>query len=311
MAPGVALARMRLASRWFALPAGIVACSLVEAAPATAQAWVYVQAFDQRTGEVITDLTESEVVVREGGVIRPVLDVRPANVPTKLVVVIDNSSSAVRAFGRMQEGLRSFFDRLPPNQEVSLLTLSPPRWVVQGAIDNEEIGVGLDRLQIGGRSFRLLDGLVEATEWIAEDAGPHRPVIVLLTTTGRDQSGERNQKLDVLAERVVRQGITVHVVVMRVRTRISFPRRESLAQAVGRGLSRITGGSYEALNLGAGVEQPMADVALRITNRNRELAQQHLIRFEPAGGGRGGRVRVDVTRFGIRFVVTADGKRVE
>ena len=307
MVPGIA--RVRLASRWFALPAGIVACSL-QAAPATAQAWVYVQAFDQRTGEVVTDLEESEVVVREGGVIRPVLDVRPANVPTKLVVVIDNSSMAVRAFGRMQEGLRSFFDRMPPNQEVSLLTLSPPRWVVQGAIDNEEIGVGLDRLQIGGRSFRLLDGLVEAADWIAEDAGPHRPVIVLLTTTGRDQSGERSDKLDALAERVVRHGMTVHVVVLRARTRMSFPRRESVAQAVGRGLSRVTGGSYAAVNLGAGVEQPMADVAARIMSRNRELAQQHLVRFEPVEGGRGGRVRVDVTRFGIRFVVTTDGKRV-
>ena len=303
---------MRDAVCSFALLAAIAACSL-QAAPAAAQSQVYVQAFDQRTGSIVTDLRKAEVLVRVDGVVRPVLDVRPANVPAKLVVLVDNSGTAVRALRRTRDGLQSFLARLPPHQEVSLLSLSPrPRWVVQGAIDAEEIRAGVDGLEMGGRSLRLLDGLVEASEWIAADTGPHRPVILIVSTTGRDQSEDRAEKFEALADRVNRYRITVHAVVMRTaRSRTSFPRNVSAAEVIGRDLSEFTAGSFALVVLGARLDRPLGDVAGRILSRNRELAQQHLVRYEPGAGDGLARVRVDIARFGVKFVVTVDGKRVE
>lgn len=278
------------------------------AAPADAQWRLYVQAFERGTGAIVTDLAVPEVIVREDGVVRPVLDVRPANLPTKLVVLVDNSRTAARALDRVREGLRSFFARLP-NQEVSLLSLSPrPRWLAQGAIEPEDVEAGLRRLEVGGRSMRLVDGLAEAGEWIAGDTGPHRPVILVVASSGQDRSEDRAERFLDLVERLLRQGVTAHTLLMLPPAPGSLQRRLSVAEAVGRDLERFTGGSQATIFLGSRLEDPLGDVARRIARRNRELSRQHVVRFERPDGVPAGRIQVDVMRLGLRYLVSADGK---
>ena len=295
-------------TRRVAVPLAALAVWGLCAAPADAQWRLYVQAFERGTGAIVTDLAVPEVIVREDGVVRPVLDVRPANLPTKLVVLVDNSRTAARALDRVREGLRSFFARLP-NQEVSLLSLSPrPRWLAQGAIEPEDVAAGLRRLELGGRSMRLVDGLAEAGEWIAGDTGPHRPVILVVASTGRDPSEDRAERFLDLVERFLRQGVTAHTLLMQPPAPGSLQRRLSVAEAVGRDLERFTGGSQATIFLGSRLEEPLGDVARRIARRNRELARQHVVRFERPDGVPAGRIQVDVMRLGLRYLVSADGK---
>lgn len=297
----------RRARRAVALVAALSVWGLC-AAPADAQFRLYVQAFERGTGAIVTDLDVPEVMVREDGVVRPVLDVRPANLPTKLVVLLDNSRTAARAFDRVREGLLSFFERLP-NQEVSLLSLSPrPRWLAQGAIGLEEIEEGLGRMDIGRRSMQLVDGLAEASAWIAEDTGPHRPVILIVASSGRDRSQDRTERFLDLVEQMLRQGVTAHSLLMLPPNPGSLQRRLSVAEAVGRDLERFTGGSQATIFLGSRLEDPLADIARRIAARNRELSRQHVVRFERPDGSEPGRLQVDVMRLGLRYVVSADGK---
>ena len=287
--------------------AALVAWGLC-ASPAEAQWRLYVQAFERGTGAIVTDLEVPEVIVREDGVVRRVLDVRPANLPTKLVVLLDNSRTAARAFDRVREGLRSFFERLP-NQEVSLLALSPrPRWLAQGAIGLEEIEAGLRRMDFGGRSMQLVDGLAEASEWIAEDTGPHRPVILIVASSGRDRSQDRAERFLDLVEQMLRQGVTAHTLLMLPPNPGSLQRRLSVAEAVGRDLERFTDGSQATIFLGSRLEDPLADIARRIAARNRELSRQHVVRFERPDDVSPGRLQVDVMRLGLRYIVSADGK---
>lgn len=291
-----------------AVPLAALAVWGLCAAPADAQWRLYVQAFERGTGAIVTDLAVPEVIVREDGVVRPVLDVRPANLPTKLVVLVDNSRTAARALDRVREGLRSFFAHLP-NQEVSLLSLSPrPRWLAQGAIEPEDVEAGLRRLELGGRSMRLVDGLAEAGEWIAGDTGPHRPVILVVASSGRDPSEDRAERFLDLVERFLRQGVTAHTLLMLPPAPGSLQRRLSVAEAVGRDLERFTGGSQATIFLGSRLEEPLGDVARRIARRNRELARQHVVRFERPDGVPAGRIQVDVMRLGLRYLVSADGK---
>ena len=276
--------------------------------PAEAQWRLYVQAFERGSGAIVTDLEVPEVIVREDGIVRRVIDVRPANLPTKLVVLVDNSRTAARAFDRLREGLRSFFERLP-NQEVSLLALSPrPRWLVQGAIGLEDIEAGLRRMEVGGRSMRIVDGLAEASEWIAEDHGPHRPVILLVVSSGRDRSPDRADRFLDIVQTLLRQGVTAHTLLMLPPAPGSLQRRLSVAEAVGRDLERFTGGSHATIFLGSRLENPLADVAGRIASRNRELSRQHVVRFERPDDLEPGRIQVDVMRLGLRYLVSADGK---
>ncbi len=301
---------LRRLSRLAVLTAVLGVCGF-SATPADAELRLYVQAFERGTGAIVTDLEVPEVIVREDGVVRRVVDVRPANLPTKLVVLVDNSRTAARAFDRVHEGLRSFFERLP-NQEVSLLALSPrPRWLVQGAIEPEEIQAGLRRMEIGGRSMQIVDGLAEASEWIADDTGPHRPVILLLASAGRDRSQARAERFPDIVEQLLRQGVTAHTVLMLPSAPGSLQRRLSVAEAVGRDLERFTGGSRATIFLGSRLEGPLGDVASRIARRNRELSRQHVVRFERPDDVPRGRIQVDVMRLGLRYIVTADGRLAE
>ena len=278
-------------------------------APADAQLRrVYVQAFERGTGSIVTDLEVPEVIVREDGLVLPVTDVRLANLPTKLVVLVDNSRTAARGFDRVRDGLRSFFERMP-NQEVSLLALSPrPRWLVQGAIEQEEIEAGLRRMELGERSMRLIDGLAEANEWIAEDPGPHRPVMVVIASSGRDRSSDRTERFLDTAQELLRRGVTVHSLLMLPPAPGSLQRRLSVAEAVGRDLEKFTGGSQATIFLGSRLEEPLGDIASRIVRRNRELSRQHVVRFERPDDLPRGQIQVDVLRLGVRYVVSSDGR---
>ena len=205
----------RTAGGWIGLTLAF-AVSGVHPLPVHAQGRLYVQVFDRRTGAIVDDLRKAEVVVRVDGVAYPVLDVRVANLPITLTVLVDNGGAASRAFGRMQDGLRAFFDRLRANQSMSLLALSPrPRWVLRAALDRGEIRDGVDRIAVeSDSSTRLLDGLVEASEWLAAGSQLQRPVIVIVSADGTDSSADLAAKFDSLIERVRRNGITVHTLVM-------------------------------------------------------------------------------------------------
>ena len=278
--------------------------------PSPVRAHLYVQAFDERTGTVVTDLRNTEVEIREDGVKRPVLDVRLANLPVKLTLLVDNGGATVRAFDRVQDGLHGFLNRLPAHQDVSVLSLAPePRWVIRGALDREEIHDGIDRIALESDSpARLLDGLVEASEWLAAEKAPHRPVIVIVSADGFDSSPDKATQFDALIDRVWRNGITVHTLLMSTPRPGSLESRMSVPEAVGRDLGNVTGGSFTSIFLGSSLDQSLGDLAERIRSRNRELASQHLIRYERPYGSDPGSVRLMLIRLGVRFTTTKDGK---
>ena len=299
----------RTAGGWIGLTVALAVWG-VHPPPVHAQTQLYVQVFDQRTGRIVTDLRKTEVMVRKDGLSYPVLDVRAANLPVKLTVLVDNGAAASRAFGRIQDGLRSFFGRLRANQSMSVLTLSPrPRWVFRGVYDRDEIRDGVGRTAVEGDSpTPLLDGVVEATEWLAAESQLHRPVVVIVSADGADVSADLATKFDRLMERVRRNGITMHSLVMSTPRPASFEHRISVPEALGRDLSAATGGSYTSILLGSSLDQPLADIAERIRSRSRELATQYLVRYERPEGDDPGGVQVGILRLGARYSVTVDGR---
>ena len=133
-------------------------------------------------------------------------------------------------------------------------------------------------------------------------------MIVIVSADGTDSSADLVAKFDSLIERVQRNGITVHTLVMSTPRPASFERRMSVPEAVGRDLSSATGGSYTSILLGSSLDQPLVDIAERIRSRSRVLATQHLVRYERPEGEGPGSLRVSIIRFGVRSTVTTDGK---
>jgi hypothetical protein len=299
----------RTAAVWIGLD---VATALWGVAPSSvaAQPRVYVQVVDQRTGSVVNDLRASEVIVREGGVPRPVLDVRLANLPVSLALLVDNGPTSARAFSRVQAGLRDFIDRLPANQSMSLLALAPePRWIARDVRNAETMRQAIDGLVSTDEAPpRVLEGVEEAARWLAAASGHARPVAVLVSADKAYLLPDATERFGVLSQRLRRDGITVHTLVMLSPAPGSLERRVSVPEAIGRDLSTLTHGAYVSLFLGASLDQQLTDIADRIRARGRELARQHLVRFDRPEGEAPGPVRITVTRLGARSIVTPDGR---
>ena len=295
---------------WVVCLATLLAVMAGYSPPAQAQDRVYLEAYDRQTGATVTDLQMAEVLLQEAGQARRVLDVRLANLPVKLVLVVDNSPAAVRAFDLMKEGLTAFIDLLSPGQEISVLTLAPePRWIAQGALDREEVLAAIDGMTISrGDPGRLIDAFGEASAWLATDSRLQRPVMVVVATDGDDMSRDPVTKFETVVERVRREGVTTHAIIMSTPVTGSPERRMTPPEALGRALSDLTGGFYATVFLGSGLEDRLGDIALMIRARNRELSRQHLIRFDRPAGAEPGDLRVNITRFGARYSVTMDGR---
>jgi hypothetical protein len=293
---------------WIALLLFAVSGALT--GPVHAQQRVYVQAFDERTGAIVTDLQIAEVIVRADGVTRAVSDVRLANLPLRLVVVVDNGPAGARAFGRVQDGLRAFMDRVALNQNVSILTVAPtPRWVARDALGQEEAHAAVDRLSVEREaSTMLLDGLVAATESVDADDRFHRAVVVIVTTDGVDASAEPVTQFEAVTEWVRRTGITVHTLLLSTPAPGSILRRMSVPEAIGRDLAGLSGGMYTSIILGSSLTQQLGEIADQIGARTQELARQYVIRYDGPSGSGPEEVQVSISRFGTRYTVTSDGK---
>jgi hypothetical protein len=281
-------------------------CSLVT----SAQERLYVEVYEGSTGALVTDLHSTEVIVMEDAQRLPSVEVRLANLPVSLTVILDNSQASARAFDRATDGLRSFIDRLPAGQILSLLVLAPqPRWVVQGTLDPLEIHVALDTVTIErDASSRLLDGLLVATSWLRTEARPVRPVMVLVTADGADPSQDPMGVFERVIEGLRRAGVTAHTLLMSTPRPGSIDRRMTVAEALAQDLSTFTNGTSTKILLGSGLEAPLGLIADAIDARNRELSRQHLIRFDRPVGAARGDLQVKILRLGARYFVTRDGK---
>ena len=269
---------------------------------------VYVRVFDRRAGTLATNLHASEVVVHEGGLAREILDVRPANLPLSLAVLVDNGSATAPAFDSIRESLRAFLARLPAHEEVAIMTLAPePRWIVDGWQDPTEVDDALGALASDSNApAQLLGGLLTAAEYLAEQS-LRRSVILVLSGDGGDASATLPQ-FERVGGILQRHDITVHAVVLTTPQGNTFERPLSTPEAIAQDLSRYTSGLFRSVFLGSRPDTPLTAIVDHMRARTSELARQHRVRFVRPDDASPGQVRVSVTRFGARVQVSANGR---
>ena len=73
-------------------------------------------------------------------------------------------------------------------------------------------------------------------------------------------------------------------------------------------LETYSEGSFRTVFLGSDLRQPLGEIADGIVARSRELARQQLVRYDRPPDAPFSPVYVTVTRFGVRYIVTADGE---
>lgn len=275
---------------------------------------LYLRAVDP-LGASVLDLRADEIRIREDGVEREVLDVRLANLPVNLTILVDNSPGgrATRGAGAQRllhyrSGMAGLVDRLPPYQLVSILPLSgTPRWLLRASVDPREIQDGIEDLQFGREGLHLLDALDETTRAIEELGDPARSVVVIVAAVARERSELTQERYDRVVDRLLRHGVTVHAVVVTGQRTGSVG--DDFVSRVCAQLTDLTGGHHRRVWRTNHVIDQLAETAGIIRARNRELSRQLLVRYgRPAGSPPAEEVGVEIARRNLRWDLTDDGR---
>ena len=285
---------------------------------ASAQERFYLRVVDM-LGAAVVDLRPGEISVREDGIERAVLDVRLANLPINLTILIDNigtrrtTTSGVGAARLLhyRAGLTKFVEALPANQMVSILPLAgEPRWLLRPTIDRDRILEQITRLTPGRDGMHFLDALTEATREIEEADAPTRPVIVIVTAPARERSRVTQERYDVVIDRLLRHGVTLHAVMVTGRQTGSAggPGDDFISQTCAY-LTELTNGYHGRLAATTGIDERLTEIAAVIRARSRELSRQLVVRYDrPVGDPPAEQVAVEIARDDLRWDLTFDGR---
>jgi hypothetical protein len=282
----------------FSALVSVLACLGPQTVPSRPPATTHV-VYANATGAnraTVTDLTASEVIVKEDGTVRDVLSVEPATGELQIVILVDDSGTGVFRYG-----LTALAQRLQGKAQITIrVVANQVQTLVDSTTDVDRWLMGMSRLGVrpatpeGGL---LLDGIYEAARDLRRQE-TRRPVIVALTVGGEEQSPRlAGQVLDELS----RSRASLHVIF--VDTPATRPQRAiakpsdlledtfNLSRVLSSGPKESGGRRRDVL--GTGVQQ------VEVQQVAQDLLSQYAITYARPGTGNPRRLQVTSTRPGV------------
>jgi VWFA-related protein len=263
---------------------------------------VYLSALNDR-GEPVTDLTVKDVTVREDGVAREVLDVRPATEPLTISLLMDDTQSAQDAIQYIRDGLERFIAEIGDHGQMALATFGDRTTpLVEYTSNPAELKKGIGRIfSRSGAGSYLLDAIVDVSRGL-EKRDASRPTIVVVSMEGPEFSNRSYQQV---VDAVKKSGATLHVLFVGTPNRAETQEMRDRSIAIARATEESGGRRDQVLAL-SGLPDRMAQLA-------RELTHQYVVTYgRPDALIPPETITVDVTRPGItaraRTVAPANAK---
>jgi VWFA-related protein len=224
---------------------------------------VYLSAVDGR-GEPVSGLTVKDVAVREDGIAREVLDVRPATEPLNISLLIDDTQAATDATPYIRDGLKRFIDAIDGQGQIALATFGDRTTpLVEYTSSTEQLERGIGRIfpRSSAGSY-LLDALVDVSRGL-EKRKASRPTIVVVTMEGTEFSNRSYQQvLDALDA----SGAALHVLAVGVPSAADTPEIRDRNIALSQGTAR-TGGRRDQVLALSGLPERLAQLAQELTHQ--------------------------------------------
>jgi hypothetical protein len=227
----------------------------------------FVSVVDRASGQPLTELSPTDVVVREDGVRREVLRVTRATGPMPIAVLVDNSAAAERAIPNIRDGVTRFLTGLGGLGPVTIVTMADRPTVITDYTTNpSQLTAGVGRLfSQPGSGVTLLDAVLEASDGLIRREA-ERAAIVLLSAMGIEHS---NLHYTRPLGRLKQSGATLHAVVLNPPGRAAFTdaaqQRDSLFD---RGV-RETGGRRRDVLTSMAFGDALAEIARVLTHQFR------------------------------------------
>jgi hypothetical protein len=138
-------------------------------------------------GAPVTDLKPEEIAMTENGAPGKVISLDRFTLPIKLTIAIDNGKESTTALTTLRAGLTGMVEALPPDVEVTVITMSQPQMVVRPTTDRAQITQGIARFGPESRAAaKFSETLVEYAQRIDKDFKDKKltyaPVLVVVAT---------------------------------------------------------------------------------------------------------------------------------
>ena len=224
---------------------------------------IYVSAVD-RQGNPVTGLTAADLVVKEDGATREVLEVKRATEPLQIAVLIDDSSAASDATSFLRDGLLAFLERMRGHAEIGLITVGErPTVLAPYTTDTEELNQKVKRLFPRANSGAyLLDAITDASKALAKREA-RRPVILAITFEGTEYS---NQHYDAVLKELQKSGAALHAVAIGSPSAALDDEMRNRGQVLSEGTSR-TGGRRDQVLANSGIPDKLKQAADELLNQ--------------------------------------------
>jgi len=253
------------------IPTLLVLCSLVAGAQAQApprgadvrSREIYVSVLDNK-GVPVPGLTPADLVVKEDGTVREVLDVKPADAPMQIAVLIDDSAAASDATSYLRDALLAFLERMRGRAEIGLITVGErPTVLAPYTTDTEVLNQKVRRIFPRTNSGAyLLDAIVDASRALAKREAS-RPVILAVTFEGVEHS---NVHHDVALRELMKSGAALHVVAIGTPSSSLDDEMRSRGMVLSEGTVR-TGGRRDQVLAVSGLPDKLKQAADELLNQ--------------------------------------------
>jgi len=143
-------------------------------------------------GAPVANIGPADLIVREDNITREVLDVRPADQPMQIALVIDNSQAARDYVQNIRTGLQAFITTMTSGEvknQLAIITIADrPTIVTDYTSDRKQLLDGVGRIFAqSGSGMYLLDALVDVAHGF-DKRNAARPNIIAILTEGPEFS---------------------------------------------------------------------------------------------------------------------------
>jgi hypothetical protein len=306
-----------------ALGAALIASSLVAAQqnqlqPNQLQA--FISAVDAK-GAPVSDLKPEEIAMTENGAPGKVLSLDHHQLPIKLTIAVDNGRDSTTALTSLRTGLTGLVEALPPDVEVTLITMSQPQTVVRPTTDRAQITQGIARFGPDTRGVaKFSEALVEYSQRIDKDFKDKKltyaPMLVIVSTPAPEletvEPDTINKALNTLQTRGARVSVIMFTTTPSSTDSVANMKqgRQALIAAP---IVKASRGKFETVVQFNRLETLLPEWGKEIASSHTRQMNQYRAVIERPGGATGplNNPGLRLTRPGLDGTVSPDGRFIQ
>jgi hypothetical protein len=218
------------------------------------QLLVFISAVDGN-GAPLTDLKPEEVVYTESGAPGKVVSLDRHQLPIKLTLAVDNGKESQPALAALREGLTGLVQTLPPDVDVTLITMSQPQMVVRPTTDRAQITQGIARFGPESNAVaKFSEVLVEYADRIEKDFKDKKltyaPLLLMVSTSTPELESVQPDTIQKTLNTLRTRGVRVSVIMMTTtptNTESVANMTQGRQALIAAPIVKASGGKFEAL----------------------------------------------------------------